>query len=211
MYRVVGQVRTRLSRVTWMLEELEQPYEIENVRPHSARMKQLNPTGKVPVLIDENVPDPVCVIDSAAICIYLADRHPDRNMSAPPGSRERAAIDSWVQFAQNELDALLWFKAKHKFILPEELRLEGIGRPVQYEFDQAISGMEARLGDNEFAIGDRMTAADVLLGHVGAWARIARMHINSDRVNAYFDRLVARPAFARAREVEKRFADRGGL
>ena len=51
-------------------------------------------------------------------------------------------------------------------------------------------------------MGDRFTAADVLLGHCGQWARGARFEIRSDRVNAYFDRVLARPALARAKAKE---------
>ena len=44
-----------------------------------------------------------------------------------------------------------------------------------------------RVTSHQFAMGDRFTAADVILGHCGQWARGARFEINSDRVNAYFD------------------------
>ncbi|HHG91199.1 MAG TPA: glutathione S-transferase, partial [Devosia sp.] len=42
MYVVVGLVGTRLTRVTWMLEELGQPYDILNVRPRSEVMNSYN-------------------------------------------------------------------------------------------------------------------------------------------------------------------------
>ena len=41
-------------------------------------------------------------------------------------------------------------------------------------------------------------AVDVLLGDMGGWAAPARFPIESERVNAYFDRVLARPARARA-------------
>jgi glutathione S-transferase len=108
----------------------------------------------------------IVIVDSAAICTYLADRHPDNNMTADPGTAERAAIDSWIHFTQSDLEAPLWLKAKHSFILPKEMRLD-VSECVAQEFAQAIEVMDQRLGDNEFALGDRMTAADILLGHNG--------------------------------------------
>lgn len=209
MYKIVGSVRSRLTRVTWMLEELGQPYEILNLAPQSEEMKQFNPMGKVPVLVDPHGESDFTIIDSAAICAYLADRHPEKNMSAPLGTAQRAAIDSWLHFSQSDLEAPLWLKAKHKFILPEALRLSGVKDVAQYEFDLAVAGMEKRLGDNEFAIGDRMTAADVLLGHTGAWARIARFTVKSDVVKNYFERMLSRPAFLRAQKKEEQHV--GGL
>jgi len=193
-----------------MLEELGQAYEIEKASPHSADIKRFNPAGKGPILVDSHSDEDVVIIDSAAICSYLADRHLDANMSAAPGSAERAAIDSWLHFAQCDLEAPLWLKAKHKFVLPEALRLD-VSEVTKFEFDNAIAAMDARLGDNEFAIGSRFTAADVLLGHSGNWARNAKMEISFARVNAYFDRILARPALAAAREKEAKFSGGGNL
>ncbi len=210
MYRIIGSPRTRTTRVSWMMEELGQPYDFDKASPQSAEIKRLNPTGKVPVLVDSHGGEEVVVIDTAAICIYLADRHPEKNMSAAPGSAERAAIDSWLHFSQLDLEAPLWLKARHKFILPEELRLD-VSAFCAFDFERAISAMGIRLGDSEFAIGDRFTAADVLLGHTGNWARNARFEINSKRVNAYFDRVLARPALARAREMEAAISGGGNL
>jgi glutathione S-transferase len=51
-------------------------------------------------------------------------------------------------------------------------------------------------------MGERFTAADVILGHCGQWARGAKFEIASERVNAYFDRVLARPALTRAKEKE---------
>lgn len=201
MYKIVGKPGTRLTRVSWMLEELGQDYEIELALPRSDEIKKYNPAGKGPVLVDSRDGEDIVIIDSAAICQYLADRHPDKNMTADPGTAERAAIDSWIHFAQSDLEAPLWLKAKHSFVLPKEMRLD-VSECVALEFAQAIEVMDQRLGDNEFATGDRMTAADILLAHNGLWAKGIRFEVKSERVNAYFNRMLARPALKRAREKE---------
>ena len=210
MYKIVGIPGSRLVRVSWMLEELGQAYVIVKAMPQTPAMNRFNPSGKGPVLVDTHSAEELMVIDSAAICTYLADRHPEANMSADPGTSQRAAIDSWLHFAQCDFEAPLWLKAKHKFILPEALRLD-VGEITKFEFDNAVVAMDARLGDNEFAIGSRFTSADVLLGHAGNWARNAKFGINSDRVNAYLDRVLARPALAKARENEARLTGGGNL
>ena len=198
MYKIIGSPRSRLTRVSWMLQELDQEYEIVNAKPHSDVLVSYNPAGKGPVLVDGDLH----VIDSAAICLYLGDKHSDKKLSASAGTAERAALDSWIQFAQLDLEAPLWLKAKHNFILPEELRLD-VSKIAKIEFDRAVAAMEKRLADNEFALGDRFTSADVLLGHTGSWARNAKMEIKSKSVNDYFDRVLARPALERARSIEK--------
>ncbi len=209
MYKVVGIPGSRLTRVSWMLEELGRIYVIEKAMPQSEAITQLNPSGKGPVLLDTHFESPRIVIDSAAICSYLADRHPEANMTAEPGSLERAEIDSWLHFVQCDLEAPLWLKAKHNFILPENMRLN-VSEVTKFEFNNAIAAMDARLGNKEFAIGDRFTAADILLGHAGSWARNAKFEIEFERVNAYLDRVLARPALAAARERDAQFKRDGG-
>lgn len=210
MYKIVGSPRSRLIRVSWMLEELGEDYEIVKTSPRSADMLKYNPAGKGPVLVDSHRQAEITIIDSAAICSYLADRHSDKDLSAPVGSGKRAAIDSWMYFAQCDLEAPIWLKAKHLFILPQSMRLD-VREVTKYEFERAVSAMDARLGDKKFAIGDRFTCADILLGHIGHWARVAKFEINSDRINAYFDRVLARPALARAREKEADLDGSGNL
>lgn len=196
MYEAVGSPGSRLTRVTWMLEELGQPYEIVKAKQHSETMRRYNPSGKVPALVDGDL----VVTDSAAICAYLAEKHADQGMGATAPA-ERAELNSWLFFAQTELEAPLWNKLKHRMILSEDLRAE-VGPWTAFEFAREIANFDTRLGHRQFAMGDRFTAADVLLGHCGQWARGAKFDIASERVNAYFDRVLARPALARAKERE---------
>jgi glutathione S-transferase len=197
MYHAVGSPGSRLTRVTWMLEELGEPYEIRYAKPHSELIRSLNPSGKIPALVDGDF----VVADSAAICIYLADKHADKGMGSGPGPAERAEMNSWLHFAQSELEATLWTKLKHRFLLPQELRVD-VGPAAAYEFARDIAALEARLGDRPYALGDRFTVVDVFVGFLGNWARGGKFEIESNRVNDYFDRILARPALARARRRE---------
>jgi glutathione S-transferase len=197
MYQAIGSPGSRLTRVTWMLEELGQPYEIVKTKQHTDAMRRYSASGKGPVLVDGDV----VVTDSAAICAYLADNHPEKRMGAETLA-ERAHLNAWLFFAQSELEAPLWNKLKHRMILSAEERVD-VGPWTSAEFTREIHSLEARLGDREFAMGDRFTAADVILGHCGQWARGAHFDIDSARVNAYFDRLLARPALARAKAREQ--------
>lgn len=196
MYKVVGSPGSRMTRVTWMLEELGEAYEIIKAKPQSDTAREYNPSGRVPALVDGDL----ILTDSAAICVYLGEKHPDKGM-ASSSLAERARIDSWVHFAQSELEIPLWNKLKHRLLLPEELRVD-VGPWCAWEFARDIKALERRLDGHDYALGNRFTAVDVILGHVGNWARGARFEIPSDRVNAYLDRVLARPALARAKERE---------
>ena len=193
MYKAVGSRGSRVGRVLWMLEELGQPYEFVEVKLRSQEAYVLNPSGKVPILIDGDLK----VTDSAAICVYLADKHADKGMGANPGVAGRAEMDSWMHFAQSEFEAPLWNKLRHRFLLPKEVRVD-VGPAAAHDFATEVKALDRRLGENPFALGDRFSAVDVLLGDMGNWARAGKFPIESGRVSAYFDRLLARPARARA-------------
>jgi glutathione S-transferase len=199
MYQAVGSPGSRVSRVLWMLEELGEPYEFVPVKLHSPEMYALNPSGKAPALVDGDV----VVTDSAAICIYLADKHGEREMGARAGIAGRAEMDSWMHFAQSEFEAPLWNKLRHRFLLPQEVRVD-VGPAAAHDFANEVRTLERRLDGRAYALGDRFSAVDVMLGDMGAWARAGKFRIESDRVNAYFDRVLARPARARAQAVGAR-------
>ena len=176
-----------------MLEELGEPYEFVEIGLRSADAHALNPSGKVPILADGDL----TVTDSAAICVYLADKHGDKHMGAAPGLAGRAEMDSWMHFAQSEFEAPLWNKLRHRFLLPQELRVD-VGPAAAYDFANEVKALDRRLGDRPYALGSRFSAVDVILGDIGAWARAGRFGIGSERVNAYLDRVLSRPARARA-------------
>ena len=201
MYQAIGSRGSRISRVLWMLEELDEPYEFLKVKLRSPEAYAYNPSGKVPILVDGDLK----VTDSAAICVYLAGKHAEKGLGADPGLVGRAAMDSWMHFAQSEFEAPLWNKLRHRFILPEELRVD-VGPAAAYDFADSVRALERRLAGRPYALGDRFSAVDVMLGDMGGWARAGRFAIDSDAVNAYLDRVLERPARARAQANGGAFA-----
>lgn len=201
MYQAVGSPGSRLTRVTWMLEELGQPYEIVKAKQYSDTMHRYNPTGKMPALIDGDF----VLTDSAAICAYLGEKHADRGMGPDAGLRGRAEMMSWMLYALSEFEQPMWNKLKHRFVLDPEHRIE-VGPWTRYEFAQEMQALEAKLAGRTYALGDRFSAVDVILGHCGQWARSGKFEVASTPLQDYFERVLSRPALARAREREKEAA-----
>lgn len=189
MYKVIGSLKTRAFRVAWMLNELGQPFTIDPVPPRDASISPINPSGKVPILLDGND----AVIDSVAICQYLADKHVQ--CTFPSGTIERAHQDSFTQFAIDDVESPLWTVSKHKFLLPEALRVPAVKEACHYDFDRAIEALAKRLGSKNYVMGDIFTVPDLLLGHCGGWAKTIGWKINDATVADYISRVRARPAF----------------
>lgn len=194
MYKVIGNSKNRSMRVYWALEEMGLDYEMILAAPRSDEAREYNPTGKVPCL----VVDGETILDSVAIIQYLADKH--GKMTFPAGTIKRAQQDSFTQFCVDEIEGALWTAGKNSFIHPEEFRVPAIKPTTKYEFAKAMKSLEKRLGDNEFVMGDTFTVPDLLMGHCANWAKNAKFDIPDGVVGEYFDRLLARPAYERAKE-----------
>jgi glutathione S-transferase len=175
-----------------MLEEIGQPYSLQVEMPRSDAVKALNPLGKVPVLIVDDVP----LTDSTAILTYLADHH--GALTFPAGTIERARQDGRTHFVLDEMDAILWTASRHSFILPEEHRVPEIKPSLKWEFERSLRSFETLLGDGPFLMGETMTIADIIAAHCGSWAVTAKFPLESPVFRDYVERLRARPAFARA-------------
>ncbi len=191
-YTVIGTPTSRAARVLWMLEELGQPYEHIAAAPRSDGVVAFNPSGKVPVLIDEGTP----ITDSTAIIQYLADKHGALTHQA--GTLARARQDSLTQFLLDEFDAALWMAARHSFVLPEELRLGAIKDSLKWEFERSQRVLVERFSEGPFLMGAAMTVPDIILTHCGIWALSARFPITQRRFSEYLERMRKRPALQRA-------------
>ncbi|MFN6979028.1 MAG: glutathione S-transferase family protein [Gemmobacter sp.] len=191
-YTVYGTVKSRAARVVWMLEELGVPFDHVGAPPRSDAVVAFNPSGKVPVLIEDGVP----ITDSTAIMQYLADKHGALTYRA--GTLDRARQDSLTQFLLDEFDAALWMAARHSFILPEPLRHVAIKDSLKWEFERSQKTLVARMGPGPFLMGEAMTVPDILLAHCLIWAVGAKFPIVEPRLDDYLAAMRARPAFQRA-------------
>ena len=192
MYTVIGTVKSRALRVIWMLEELGLDYEHIPAGPRSEDALRHNPSGKIPALVVDGEP----ITDSVAIMTFLADRH--GALTFPAGTRDRARQDGFTNLVIDELDSVLWTAARHSFVLPAPMRLPAIKDSLKWEFDRSLTRLGDTLGDGPFLMGATMTIPDMLLAHCARWAGNANFPVTDARILAHRDRMLARPAFARA-------------
>jgi glutathione S-transferase len=182
----------RPVRIAWMLEEIGEPYELSVLTREQGRGEEhraRHPLGRVPVLED----DEGYVFESAAICLHLADMHPDAGLLAPPGTHARALAYQWSVFAPAELEPPLfetWIQAERD---PER------AAAARERFDRAAAAVADALGEHEYLVADRFGVADVLVGTAVAFtARAGFGDEMAPELQAYVARLAQRPAFQRA-------------
>jgi len=192
MYKVIGNTNTRTLRVLWAMKEIGLKYEHVQVNAQSVDAKKFNISGKVPTL-DANG---VNIADSTAIVTYLADKY--NQLTFPAGTIERAQQDSFTQFILDELDSILWTAARHSFVLPKEMRVSELKDTLRWEFARSLKILESRMGSGPNVMGEEFTIPDIILTHVGGWARVAKFDIPDGKLRDYFRRQIKRPAYISA-------------
>lgn len=184
---------TRSARVRWTLLELDIPFEsVTGEAPEffrSPELRAVHPLGKVPALVDNGRK----LFESAAICNWLADSHPEKGLIAPSGSFARALHDRWVAFTLSELEAYLWSSARNTFIYPEAERLPAVFEQNAMEARRALAVFDDHLADAEWLVDGRFSVTDIFAGFALNWARMTELTADFAHVRAYLDRLLARP------------------
>jgi glutathione S-transferase len=183
-------------RALWMLEEIGAPYEITLMcgeegsgEEHRAR----HPLGRVPVLED----DEGFVFESTAICLHLADLHPQAGLLPPVGTHERALAYQWSCFAPAELEPPLIEAAIFREADPDR------AAKALERFVAAAGAVAGALAGSEYIVGGRFGVADVLVGTaLFIPERAGFPEEVSEHLKAYVARLRERPAYLRARERE---------
>jgi len=183
--------------VRWMLEEVGQPYETV-VLEYGTTMKapeylKINPMGKVPAIRHGDA----VVTEGGAICTYLADAFPQANLAPPPGDKRRAPYLRWMFYGAGPVEAMASNTALG-VVVPEEKRgMVGYGSR-----EQVLDALEYAVTQHHYLAGDQFTAADVYTGSQIGWGLQFGTLDKRPAFEAYVGRIFARPAAARAREID---------
>jgi glutathione S-transferase len=159
----------------------------ENKRPEYLAV---HPHGWVPALTDGDV----TLFETAAICLYLADRDPGNRLAPEPSSPERAAYYQWVIYAVATLEPAL-ADVYLQMIRPEAERDPAVLASGQARFAASAEVLADAL-TAPYLLASGFSAADVLIGHMLIWADAMGLLAGRDRLQAYAARIRERPAFA---------------
>ena len=184
--------QTRSTRALWMLEEAGLDYERERVdiqnpdRDNSAEFLDASPMGKVPALVD----GAVRMSESAAICLYIADRYAAGTLAPAIDDPARGKFLYWLMYTPAVIEPSM----SEKFHGVETNRY----RSGWGDFDLMLETLEGGLAGKDWVLGEHFSAADVMLGSSVVFMRLFGMLPDSAVLGAYADRCLARPAYQRA-------------
>lgn len=178
--------RSRAAVAKWMLDECGVDYEIVPIdfekREHkSPEFLKINPAGKLPALVDGDSR----IFENAAICLYLGDKFPQANLAPKIGAPERGRYLSLMVYSTSQVEPAMIDK------------LLGVETPVQRgwsDLETVKDVIEGELRDGPYLFGNWFTAADVMIGSMFIWKRMLGGPPERPKLEAYVDRLLARPA-----------------
>jgi len=192
--------QTRSSRPRWLLEEIGAPYEIVRLdvaakENRKAEYLALNPLGHVPTLVDGGV----VIYETLAICLYLADRFPDKRLAPAPGDPQRALYLQWIVFSVASIERVAEQVDDHARRLPEGDRQPRLADAARARFAELARVVATALGDREYLVGGDFSAADIMMASGFAWAKQLGLLAGFPGLEAYVHRAITRPAAKRAR------------
>lgn len=196
LYYVKG---TRAARPRWLLEELGVPYQLVRLDPSKKENRQpeylaVHPLGHVPALVDQDTN----LIESAAICMYLADKFPEKKMAPPVGTKERGQYYQWMLYAMATMEPPIVQIVMHSRFLPPEKRNPTVVEDSKARLKDVFGVLEKRLEGKQYLVGDAFSAADVVIAAMLNWASGLGLLEGFPTLQAYTKALTARPAFQRA-------------
>lgn len=189
---------SRSQRILWLLEELGLPYEIKFYRRDAVtnlappELTAIHPLGKSPVITD----DGQVVAESGAIVDYIVRRHANGRLAPDPASADYDKYQEWLHYAEGSAMLPLMLNLY-------TMRLGEAAAPLTPRINDEIGNhlgyVDASLAGRDYLLGD-FTAADVQMSFVGEVGRAFGRLSDKPNLNAWVDRLHARPAYKRALE-----------
>ena len=188
--------QTRSKRALWAAAEAGVEVETVPVNVMAGDNKkpeymEIHPHGFVPAL----TVDGDAMFESAAITLYLAEQYPKAKLAPAPGSDARRAYFQWAVYGPAEIDPHLGTLVPHTLLLPPDQRNADLANNAKEAFSKRAHVVSSALEGKRWLLGDQFTAADIVIGHDCAWARMLGVIDDYPVLCDYLSRLEDRPAF----------------
>jgi glutathione S-transferase len=187
-----------------MLVETGAPYELVSLDMAAGAHKapdylKINPNGRVPTLLDGDQ----IVYESAAIVMYLADRHPETGLAPAPGSKERGAYYQWLTWLTNTLqDTYVSYFGASRYAASEGAQAE-VKAMAEQRLQPLFAILDQALATGPYLLGAKCSAPDIYLTMLARWSRnMAKPATTYPNIKRCVDLVRARPAVGRVFEIE---------
>jgi len=188
--------QTRASRILWLLEEMNEPFEVRMIDIRDPEAKgdpdfvAASPMGKVPAILDSTPNGIVQMADSASIGLYLADRYPASGLAPAVADPSRGQYLYWMTYTPGVIEPAMMERFNNWEVSPANC---GWGN-----FNQMVEVLEKGLEDSQWLLGEQFSAADVMVGSSVYFMQKFGILSDNPVLGAYAERCLARPAYQKA-------------
>ena len=179
-----------------LLEELGADYELKVLNLKTGEQRQaaylaINPMGKVPAIRHGEA----IVTEQVAVYLYLADLYPEAGLAPAIGDPLRGPYLRWMAFYGSSYEPALMDRSMKRDPAPVSSSPYG-------DFDTVFKTLTDQLAKGPYLLGERFSAVDVLWGTALRWTTLFGLVPDLPVTKAYIDRVMARPAVARATQID---------
>jgi glutathione S-transferase len=188
--------QTRASRILWLLEEMNEPFEVRMIDIRDPEAKgdpdfvAASPMGKVPAIMDTTPNGVVQMADSASIGLYLADRYPASGLAPAIDDPSRGQYLYWMTYTPGVIEPAMMERFNNWEVSPTT---SGWGN-----FKQMVEVLEKGLEGGQWLLGEQFSAADVMVGSSVYFMQQFGILPDNPVLGAYAERCLARPAYKKA-------------
>lgn len=183
---------SRGNTVDLLLKILDVPYKrIEldyGADMHTAEYLAINPMAKVPALVDGDA----IVTETAAICLYLADKFIEKGLAPALNDPKRADYYRWFLFTAGPIESAFTINNLGIQLDEEQQKSSGFG-----SVERTMACLEIGLNNAKpFICGEQFTAVDVYVGAFVMFLVKYQIMETTPAMQKYLDSLAAIPAIA---------------
>lgn len=177
-----------------LLEETGADYELVFVdrsqdANKSADYLALNPSGRIPTLIDGDL----VLFETGAICLHIADKYPQSGLAPAVGTVERSEFHKWLFYMATTIQPeilLYYYGARHAV---DDAGAAAVKAAAEARLGDMYAIMDEGLAGKDYLMGDNFTLLDPYLYMVSRWGRfLARPPRDLPNLGPYLNRLTER-------------------
>ena len=177
--------KSRAVIAKWMLDECGADYQLVPIDLETRQQKSpeylaINPAGKLPALVDGQVK----IFEGAAIALYLGDKFSAAKLAPAVDSPDRGRYLSLMVYSTAQVEPAMGDAL---------LKQETAPSRGWTNFETVKDVLERELGNGPYLFGEQFTMADIMNGSMFLWARLWGTRTQRPKLEAWLDRLAARP------------------
>ena len=191
MMKLYNNPKSRGLTLLPLLKELQIEDQIEQVEVayehmHQQAYTQINPMGKVPCLVDQDV----VISEMAAIFIYLADKYHDKGLAPALDDPKRGAYLKWMFFCHGPFTE--YIDIKNLQVPPENI--EKNRRSLSFGNEAAVFDfLKQGIGQaSPYLLGEKVSAADLYVAYCLIFAISAKILPPFDEFRPFLQQMASR-------------------